>query len=102
MTKEEMIRKYAEICDITITDAKVRFDEWLTVVALALEEDGSANFPDFGKLEVREHKERTIIHPVTKEAIIAPGRKYVHFKPYKGLMDSLNKRNQLIKPIKVI
>lgn len=100
MNKEKMIRKYAEICDVAITDAKVRFDEWLTVVTLALEEDGSANFPDFGKLEVRERKERIIMHPVTKEAIAVPGRKYVHFKPFKGLMDSLNQRNQLIKPIK--
>lgn len=99
MTKDEMIHKYAEICEITISDAKARFDEWLTVMTLALEEDGFVNLPDFGKLEVRERKERTVIHPITKEAIIAPGRKYVHFKPYKGLMNILNKKNQLIKPI---
>ena len=69
-------------------------------MTLALEEDGFINLPDFGKLEVRERKERTVIHPVTKEDVIVPKRKYVHFKPYKVLMNILNERNQLIKPIK--
>ena len=42
-----------------------------------------------GSLEVKERKERTIVHPQTGERTIAPSKKQIAFKPVNNLKDTL-------------
>ena len=42
-----------------------------------------------GSLEVKERKERTIVHPQTGERTVAPSKMQIAFKPVNNLKDTL-------------
>jgi len=42
-----------------------------------------------GSLEVKERKERTIVHPKTGKRTLAPSKKQVAFKPVNNIKDTL-------------
>ena len=42
-----------------------------------------------GSLEIKERKERIIVHPQTGERTISPSRKQIAFKPVNNLKDAL-------------
>lgn len=42
-----------------------------------------------GSLEIKERKERTIVHPKTGKRAIAPSKKQIAFKPVNNLKETL-------------
>ena len=67
-------------------------DEIITIVSLAILNDGYVKIPSFGTFKLRQKKERTGRNPKTKEPAIISSRKVILFKISQQLKNYLNEK----------
>lgn len=84
VAKEEFIERLSQK-GYTKRDAGVVMGDFLRVLEEALVGGEAVMFHGFGTFEVRERAERTGINPQTKEKVVVPSYRAVHFTPGKKL-----------------
>lgn len=89
MNKTQLIEVIAEHADMTIAAAGRALEATLAGIQTALEEEGEAAIPGFGKFHVTERAARTGRNPKTGEAIEIPAIRVVKFSPGKGLKEAV-------------
>ena len=75
--------------------SKKKVEEMLTTTNAIVREnlmDGKAiQLQGLGALEIKERKERVIVHPRTGERSVAPSRNQLVFRPMANMKDELKK-----------
>ena len=75
--------------------SKKKVEEMLTTTYAIVREnlmDGKAiQLQGLGALEIKERKERVIVHPRTGERSVAPSRNQLVFRPMANMKDELKK-----------
>lgn len=90
MTRTELIRATAKRAGVTQETAAAIIAAALDTAADALAAGDNVALHQFGKLEPRRHKERTMHSFITGSTIKTPASVYVGFVPAQALKDRLN------------
>ena len=91
MLTKEFIGLMAQASGLT----KKKVEELLTttnaIVRENLMEGKSIQFQGLGALEIKERKERVIVHPRTGERSVSPSKNQLVFRPMANMKDELKK-----------
>lgn len=90
MNKEQIITIVAERTGMTKKDTRVVVETTIEAMREGLISEGSLSLFGFGKLEVKERKERKGTNPQTGEELIIKASNVVRFKTAKALKEELN------------
>ena len=90
MTKDDIVERVAEKCEISKKDSMVMVESVFNVLKSTLENGENIKISGFGKFEVKKKHERKGRNPQTGESIIIDARKVLSFKPSTILKESLN------------
>jgi len=90
MKKEEIINKVSKKAGITNGVARLALESVLNSISEAVKTGDKVTFSGFGSFVPALKKEKKVLHPKTKEAIIIPEKLSVKFKPGKQLLEELN------------
>lgn len=85
MNKTEFIQAVAKQSGLTIKESNDAVNAMFKAIAESLHKGEPVSLIGFGTFTVRERKARTGRNPQTGATIKIAARKYVHFKPGKGL-----------------
>ncbi len=89
MTKKDLIAHVADNAEITKKEAGVAVDAVLDGIKRSLKKGDKVSLVGFGTFSVKHRKARTGVNPITKKKMTYPAKKVPHFKPGKGLKDSV-------------
>ena len=90
MTKDDIVERVAEKCEISKKDSMVMVESVFNVLKSTLENGENIKISGFGKFEVKKKHERKGRNPQTGESIIIDARKVLSFKPSTILKESIN------------
>lgn len=90
MNKSDIVAIVAEEARITTNEARRAVDAMLEAITTALERAEKVTIQDFAVMHVIEKPAREGINPRTKERIIIPSRRTVHFKEGMALHERIN------------
>lgn len=91
MNKEDIIAYVAAQARIVKKDAAVAVDAVFNHILEALENGEDVKVAGFGAFEVKTHKARKGMNPITKETIDIPEMKAIAFRAGKTAKDRINK-----------
>lgn len=89
MTKKDLIAQVADNAEITKKEAGVAVDAVLEGIKDSLSKGDKVSLVGFGTFSVKHRKKRTGVNPMSGEKMTYPAKKVPHFKPGKGLKDSV-------------
>ena len=89
MTKEQMVQTMANAAGITKKQAATALDAFCTAVGSAMRNGDKLTLTGFGTFEAKVRDARDCKNPQTGETVHVAAHKVPHFKPGKGLKDSL-------------
>ncbi len=90
MKKKEIINKMSKEANITNGVAKLALESVLNSISKAIKTGDRISFSGFGSFVPVYRKEKKVIHPKTKEAILIPEKLTMKFKPGKQFLEELN------------
>lgn len=90
MNKEQIIVEVARKARLTKKDASTAVDAVFDTILAALEEGENVKVAGFGQFEVKTHKARVGMNPITKEPIDIPEMNAISFRASKGAKDKVN------------
>lgn len=90
MNKPDLIRKIAEVTEMTRQDTSEFVDAFTEVVSEAMAAGEKVQLKGFGSFEVVERAEREGRNPQTGESLVIPARLSPKFKPSKTLKEYIN------------
>ena len=91
MTKDQLIRKTADMSEATIKKTREIVTNLLGVIEDALAHGEELDFSPVGHFRIRSYPERQGINPQTKEVVTIPASKRVVFKVSVGLKAKVKK-----------
>ena len=91
MNKTQLIDAVATGANLKKKDAEAAVNAMLEAVTEALVNGDKVSIVGFGTFEVRDRKEKTVIHPQTKKKMTAPASKAPAFKAGQALKSAVNK-----------
>lgn len=89
MTKKDLIAQVADNAEITKKEAGVAVDAVLEGIKDSLSKGDKVSLVGFGTFSVKHRKSRTGVNPMSGKKMTYPAKKVPHFKPGKGLKDSV-------------
>jgi DNA-binding protein HU-beta len=89
VTKKDLIAHVADNAEITKKEAGVAVDAVLDGIKQSLSKGDKVSLVGFGTFSVKHRKSRTGVNPITKKKMTYPAKKVPHFKPGKGLKESV-------------
>ncbi|UVD81515.1 HU family DNA-binding protein [Mycoplasma iguanae] len=89
MTKKELVRKVAELSDLTEAKADKAIASLVEVITESLKAGEKLQVLGLGTFKVSDRKERQGINPRTKETITIAASKSVKFQAAKALKESI-------------
>ncbi|MDE5765391.1 MAG: HU family DNA-binding protein [Ruminococcus sp.] len=92
MTKAELIGAVAEKTDMTKKNAESAVNAVVEIITNTLVSGEKVSLVGFGTFEVRDRKEKKVINPQTKKAMIAPASKAAVFKAGQSLKNAVNNK----------
>lgn len=90
MTKRELANILATQENITQQDAYQYIERLFGIIADTIEQGKDVKIRGFGTFRLAKHKEKQLVHPVTKEKSIIPQRKVITFTVSRSLRNKLN------------
>ena len=90
MNKKELIDIVSLKKDLTKKDAEALVDTVFDTMIESILNGDKVLISGFGTFKVNNRKERKVVSPKTKEAMIIPASKTVSFKPSNRLKDAMN------------
>ncbi len=90
MNKEQIIVEVARQARLTKKDASSAVDAVFDTIIDALIEGEIVKIAGFGTFEVKSHKARVGMNPITKEAIDIPEMNAIAFRASKTAKDKVN------------
>lgn len=91
MNKEDLVSYVATQARLTKKDAAGAVEAVLENILACLEKGETVKLAGFGAFEVKTHKERKGINPITKEVIDIPAMKAISFRAGKTAKERVNK-----------
>lgn len=89
MTKKDLITQVADNAEITKKEAGVAVDAVLEGIKDSLSKGDKVSLVGFGTFSVKHRKSRTGVNPSSGKKMTYPAKKVPHFKPGKGLKESV-------------
>ena len=90
MNKDEIIANIAYQARITKKDATTAVDTVFSTILEALASGEQVKIAGFGSFDVKTHKSRVGMNPITKEPIQIPAINAIAFKASKNAKDKVN------------
>ena len=90
MNKEQMIVEVARRARLTKKDAALAVDAVFDTMLETLVNGEDVKVAGFGLFEVKKHKARVGMNPITKEPIDIPEMNAISFRASKGAKDKVN------------
>jgi DNA-binding protein HU-beta len=90
MQKTDLIKRVAEVADLTQADAAKAVNALIEIVTETLKNGEKVTITGFGTFEVRESAARTGTNPRTKEKITIAARKRPTFSPGSQLREAVS------------
>ncbi len=90
MKKKEIINKMSKEAGITNGVAALALESVLSSITKAIKTGDRVSFSGFGSFVPVHRKEKKVLHPKTKEAILIPEKLTMKFKPGKQFLEELN------------
>lgn len=84
LQRDDFISKFAEK-GYTKRDSGIILDDFIKTIEEALASGESVSFRGFGTFEVRDRAPRECLNPITKEHVVVPAYRGVHFTAGKTL-----------------
>lgn len=91
MNKEDLVSCVATQARLTKKDAAGAVEAVLENILVCLEKGETVKLAGFGAFEVKTHKARKGINPITKEVIDIPEMKAISFRAGKTAKERVNK-----------
>lgn len=89
MKKDELVSKIAGAAGITKKQAQMALDAFCTEVGAIMRSGDKLTLTGFGTFEANVREARDCKNPQTGETVHVAAHKVPHFKPGKGLKDSM-------------
>lgn len=89
MTNKELINRLSDNDSLSKAENARLLEATTDLIVEALLEGKTVQIQNFGSFEVKERKERTIIHPKTGERQTVPAKKQIMFKQNTTLKETL-------------
>lgn len=89
MTRQQMIRRYAEIQNCTCEQAEFAIDTVATLICEGLTEDGKASLKYVGKFEIRKYKEHKGFDFRNGKSLEIPAHNRIKFIPNEKLREEI-------------
>ncbi len=89
MTKKEIVKRIAEVSNLTQIQTKEIVQSTLDAIVDSIVEAGRIELRNFGVFEVRERAPRKARNPRTGETVYVPAKKVVVFKPGRIIEERL-------------
>lgn len=91
MLTKELVGQIAEASGLSKKDVEQLLSTTNAIIRENLMAGKSVQLQGLGTLEIKERKERTIVHPKTGERSIVPCKNQLVFRPVANLKDELKK-----------
>ena len=91
MLTQEFIGLIADASGLTKKDAEYLLSTTNAIIRENLMDGKAIQLQGLGALEIKERKERVIVHPRTGERAISPSRNQLVFRPMANMKDELKK-----------
>lgn len=91
MNKTELVKKIAELSELTQKDAEKALSAFTKAVSEELANGGDVRLVGFGTFDVKERAAHEGVNPQTKKKIKIAASKAPRFKAGKALKDAVNK-----------
>jgi len=91
MLTKELVGQIAEASGLSKKDVEQLLSTTNAIIRENLMAGKSVQLQGLGTLEIKERKERTIVHPKTGERSIVPSKNQLVFRPVANLKDELKK-----------
>ncbi len=92
MLTKDLINRIAETTGIPKKQVAHLLSTHNAIIRETLTDGKAVQLPGLGTLEIRERKERAIVHPRTGERSVIPAKNQLAFKPVVHLKNELNKQ----------
>jgi len=89
MTRQQMIRRYAEIQDCTYEHAENAIDTVVTLICEGLTEDGRASLKYLGRFEIKNYKEHKGFDFHKRKSVEIPAHNKIKFTPSEKLREEI-------------
>ena len=90
MNNKEFINALATRLQENPKTVKQHVEALVDALANMLDEGATLNVQGFGTYEVKKKKERSIVHPMSKQRQLVPPKLVIAFKPSPTLKDKVN------------
>lgn len=84
ITKQQFTTQLAYKLKLSQKQGKQVYDAFINLILENLENNIEVNLIKFGLFKVRTHSQRLCLNPHTKEKILKPKTRHIHFKPSKN------------------
>jgi DNA-binding protein HU-beta len=91
MLTKELIGLVAEASGLSKKDVELMLTTTNAILRENLMAGRAVQLQGLGTLEIKERKERTIVHPKTGERSVVPSKNQLVFRPVANLKDELKK-----------
>lgn len=85
MTFAELIRRLANLCDLTQKQARYVAEVYADLICVSVAAQGFCTIPSLGRFYRKTHKARRIIDPRTRQPIRLPAFETLGFRASPGL-----------------
>ena len=89
MKKDDIVDRIAYAAGITRASARAALKAVFDSIADAAVAGERVSFSEFGSFVPHISRERTVLHPTSKQPITIPSRRTVKFKPARKLLDKI-------------
>lgn len=91
MNKEELVTViWSKLEGVTKDEVRTFLATFLDSIAECMVNCNELKLRDFGKFKITERKPHMVIHPVTKEKVVAPRTRTIRYIPSQSIKDRLN------------
>jgi nucleoid DNA-binding protein len=91
MLTKELVNQVVKATNLSKKDAEQLLSTTTAILRENLMAGKAVQLQGIGSLEIKERKERTIVHPRTGERSVAPSKNQLVFKPVGNLKEELKK-----------
>lgn len=91
MLTKELVNQVVKATNLSKKDAEQLLSTTAAILRENLMAGKAVQLQGIGSLEIKERKERTIVHPRTGERSVAPSKNQLVFKPVGNLKEELKK-----------
>ncbi|MBI4575805.1 MAG: integration host factor subunit beta [Planctomycetes bacterium] len=94
VTKRALVSRIADKTGLTVTATRGAVQAFLDAIIEQLALGHRIEFREFGVFEVRNHKGRVTLNPVTGKRMVVPPRRVTGFKPGRRMRELVSRRPQ--------